>query len=101
MGQQQKLGKHKTNVRQENGVTIIRYHKTDIIQFDDNRIVLDTGGWNTATTKSRMNQASNQFGLGYHVYQEDYSWYVDYKGFRHPFGCFKILKRGEGYENYG
>jgi hypothetical protein len=27
-----------------------------------------------------MNQASNQFGLGYQVYQKDWQWYVDFDG---------------------
>jgi hypothetical protein len=34
------------------------------------------GRTETATTKLRMNQASNQFNLGFSVYQKDYRWYV-------------------------
>lgn len=32
-----------------------------------------------------MNQASNQFGLGYSVYQKKGEWFVDYKGTTHKF----------------
>ena len=39
--------------------------------------MLDTCGWKSATTKTRMNQAANQFGLPYRVYQKDYVWYVE------------------------
>jgi len=37
---------------------------------------LNSGGWNTATTKLRMNQAAAQFSLGFHVRQRDGTWYV-------------------------
>ena len=80
MSQQTKLGKLATSVRQEDGLTVIRYHYTDIVKFDDKRIILNTGGWYTATTKTRMNQASNQFNLGYKVFQKDNAWFVSYSG---------------------
>jgi hypothetical protein len=32
-----------------------------------------------------MNQASNQFGLGFRVYQKEWVWYVEYKGKVMPF----------------
>lgn len=76
MAQQTKLGKGNTTVRYEDGDTIVRFHLTDILRFDDARIVLNTGGWYTATTKTRLNQAANQFGLGYHVRQVKGLWYV-------------------------
>jgi len=80
MAQQRKLGSHKTTVINEGGMTKVIYHATPVVSFDKYKIILDTGGWWTATTKTRINQASNQFGLGYHLYQKDYSWYVDYNG---------------------
>jgi hypothetical protein len=45
-------------------------------------ILLDNGDnkeTKTVTTKRRMNQVSNQFDLGYTVYQKDHKWYCDYK----------------------
>jgi hypothetical protein len=50
--------------------TQVWYHSTCVVEFDKDVIKLCTGGWRTATTKTRMNQASNQFGLGYSVYQK-------------------------------
>lgn len=61
--------------------TQVTYHNTVVVDWDAHRgtIILNTGGWKTATTKLRMNQASNQFGLGYQVYQQNHSWYVRYR----------------------
>lgn len=76
MPQIQTIGKHKTTVKTTNGETVVRYHETDVVVFNDIVIQLNSGGWMTATTKLRMNQASNQFNLGYRVFQKDHVWYV-------------------------
>lgn len=62
------------------GYTCVQYHDTIVARFNDNKIILDTDGWYTVTTKKRMNQASRLYGLGYHVYQRNHEWYVDYNG---------------------
>ena len=93
MTQQQRVGTHKTNILQLEGMTSIVYHSTAVVQFNSDKIILNSGGWDTRTTKSRMNQASNQYGLGYEVYQVDYSWYVDYLGETIPFEDGMILYR--------
>ena len=80
MGQTQKVGKVGTTVRTSDGKTVVKYHKTDVVKFDERRIILNSGGWRTVTTKTRMNQASAQFGLGYGVFQEKGLWYVENKG---------------------
>lgn len=56
------------------------YHGTVVVAWDNTNIILNTGGWFTATTKNRMNQASNQYRLGYGVYQKAGEWFVDFKG---------------------
>ena len=76
MPQQMILGKLATSVRYESDETIVRYHQTDIVRFTDGYVILNTGGWYTQTTKTRMNQASNQFELGYSVRQIDGIWKV-------------------------
>ena len=76
MSQTKKLGPTATTVRQEGNTTIVRYHDTDVVSFDDSVVTLDTGGWFTKTTKARMNQASAQFNLGFRVYAEKGIWYV-------------------------
>lgn len=81
MSQQQRIGTVATTVyTNEHGQTVVKYHSTTVVAFDSVTIKLETGGWCSATTKTRMNQASNQFGLGYYVYQKDFTWFVRYKG---------------------
>jgi hypothetical protein len=76
MSQTQTIGRTATKVEHRGLETFVRYHNTDVVQFDSLYITLDTGGWETATTKLRMNQASNQFNLGFSVYQKDFQWFV-------------------------
>lgn len=55
----------------------VTYHQTNIVYWNDGKVTLNSGGWETVTTKRKMNQASIQFGLGYSVYQKDFEWFVD------------------------
>lgn len=54
------------------------YHRTAVVVHDKRRhvVTLDSGGWRTPTTKTRMNQASYQFDLGFTVHQKNYEWFV-------------------------
>ena len=54
---------------------IIRLYDTNIITFDNNKIILNTGGFNTVTTKARINKFLNN---GY-VYQKNFEMYCNYK----------------------
>ena len=87
MPQTQKVRGTATSCICTNGLISVAYHKTVVVHADKNKgiIVLDTGGWKTATTKTRMNQASNEFGLGYAVFQKRGEWFVNYKGATLPF----------------
>jgi len=80
MAQQWKIGKGYTTIKTVNGKTAITYHSTAVVTFDQDSIVLDSGGWFTQTTKNRMNQTSNQFDLGFNVFQKLSVWWVGYKG---------------------
>lgn len=92
--QTQQIGKTATTIRKEGLKTIIRYHNTDVVTFTPDTITLDTGGWWTVTTKNRMNQTSNQYNLGYYIYQEKYAWFINYNGTIHPFKNERItIKR--------
>jgi hypothetical protein len=70
---------HNTKVTKSGTCTIVRYHKTDIVQFSANVIVLQNGGWFTPTTKKKMNRASQEFNLGFFVFQRDFTWYVTFQ----------------------
>lgn len=87
MSRMNQLGKSNTSAVCTNGLISVVYHNTLVVEADKNRgiIKLDTGGWKTPSTKARMNQASNQFGLGYQVYQKDHEWFVDYQGKTYTF----------------
>lgn len=76
MSRQDRLGPTATYVRTEGEWTHVRYHNTDVVSFSPLQIILRTGGWETMTTRARMNQASRQFGLGYTVSQRKGVWYV-------------------------
>lgn len=84
----------KATARNGEEVTVITYHKTHIVKFGARYIVLDTGGYFTATTKTRMNQASNQFGLGYSIFQKKGAWYCSFEGMTQKFiGKRLVLER--------
>jgi len=78
-----------TTVRTEEGVIFVRYHLTDIVKIEVDRITLDTRGYFTSTTKRRMNQAAETYELGYVVYQRKGKWYVNYKNEVFQFGSGK------------
>ena len=78
-----------TEVRFHDGRTIVRLHSTDIVDVDtkDNTITLNTGGWNTVTTKERMNAVLRAVNSPYHVHQRDFQWYVQMQ-YYHCQHCF-------------
>ena len=82
MSQVHTVGKVATKVAVDSeGVLRVTYHGTHVVTvYPEGRIVLNTGGYFTVTTKTRMNQASNQFNLGFLVFQKDFDWYVDIDG---------------------
>ncbi len=85
MPQQQKVSGRSTWFFNDGTYNVVQYHATPVVRWNDDEIILNTGGWMTMTTKDRMNQASNQFGLGFSVHQEDYEWFVYYKRKKIPF----------------
>jgi hypothetical protein len=66
-----------TQVIYRGGGAVI-YHGTKVFSFnpETGAVTLDTGGWFTATTKRRMNQAAAAFGLDFYVFQRKWSWFV-------------------------
>lgn len=73
--------------------TYVQLHNTTVVKFDRDFITLNSGGWKTTTTKARMNQVSNEYGLGYRVFQKDHEWYVSVGEKTLPFSDNMILKR--------
>lgn len=85
MSQQYQIGRCATTIYNDGDNVCVKYHATTVVRFNGFRIVLNSGGWHTSTTKTRMNQASNQFGLGYRVFQKNFEWFVEYRGKIHDF----------------
>lgn len=78
MGRMNLIGKTATKVIKTDEMISVIYHKTEVVKYNTTtkKLVLNTGGWLTKTTKTRMNQASNQFNLGYSVKQIKGQWLV-------------------------
>ena len=69
--------------------TIVTLHSTDIVKIVRHQnggghswtdIYLDSGGYNTTTTRRRMNEVSQAFGLGFRVYSKKHQLHVEHKG---------------------
>lgn len=65
MPRMNKIGKTATRVVNSPVHASVRYHDTVVITWNkpENVVFLDTGGYNTVTTRTRINQACNQWGL--------------------------------------
>lgn len=53
----------------------VQYHWTVIVRYyRDGRVRLDSGGWQTVTTKQRINEL---LPPGFRLLQKDFRWYVE------------------------
>ena len=69
------------------------YHDTAVATvYPNGSVILNSGGWRTVTTRTAINQAGNQSGLGFRVYQKNYAWFVTYRGATVPFRDYINLK---------
>lgn len=69
-----------------NGARHYVYHRTAVVIVNSDRTIrLDSGGWRTVTTRTAMNQASNQDELGFRVFQRAGDWFVTWQGRDLPF----------------
>ena len=53
-------------------------HRTDILIFTREHVTLNTGGWQTVTTKARMN---DYLPAGVRIFQEAHVWYLQTGGY--------------------
>ncbi len=63
---------------EENGVSIVRLHGNKIAEIGDDYLQIFDGGWQTTTTKSRLNALIDRFcnAVTDGVFQKDYQWYI-------------------------
>ena len=67
-------------------VSDVYLHGNLIARIGETWIELFDGGWQTNTTKSRLNAILQQFGMGYErVFQKKGQWFVNYNGGPIPF----------------
>ena len=67
-----------TQVVTNMGVSTVYLHGNKIAMVDDTSLTLFDGGYQSNTTKSRLNALCNEFCVdGECVYQKNFQWYVD------------------------
>ena len=79
MAQTSKVSRNNTAVIKDGKKIQVVLHSTIVVSFDDKKIQLNNGGWITTTTAVRMNQASNEYGLGYYVSRQNGEMFVSFK----------------------
>ena len=72
-------------------------HRTAIAVFDHstNALKLNTGGWHSNTTKSRLNAILQELIVGASVFQRNFNWFLVYNNQIHDFNDGMILSQGE------
>ncbi len=72
-------------------------HRTAIAVYDHNTqaLKLNTGGWQSVTTKSRLNAILQELIAGARVFQKNFDWYLSYNNSNHDFNDGMILSQGE------
>ena len=67
-----------TEVTNCNGMTYVHLHGNHIATLGDDFVKIFDGGWQSNTTKSRLNAIINQFCNAFTdgVFQKDFVWYV-------------------------
>ena len=59
------------------GVSVVRLHGNKIAEVSDTDMTIFDGGWQTTTTKSRLNALCQEFCIaGEGVFQKDFKWFV-------------------------
>ena len=67
-----------TQVVTNDGVSTVYLHGNKIAMIDDNSMTIFDGGWQSKTTKSRLNALCSDFCIaGEGVFQKDFQWYVN------------------------
>ena len=71
-------GNTSVHFNEENNTSIVRLHGNKIAVLGDDFLEIFDGGWQTTTTKSRLNAIINEFcdALTDGVFQKDYQWFV-------------------------
>ena len=78
--------KANTAVYHHEGVAIVRLHGNKIAEIGDDWMTLFDGGYQSTTTKSRLNALLAEFGHdGERVFQKAFQWFIQQEGGPVPF----------------
>ena len=62
---------------EEENVSVVRLHGNKIAEIGEDSMTIYDGGWQSNTTKSRLNALCDEFCIaGEGVFQKDFKWYV-------------------------
>mgnify|MGYP006237523261 FL=1 len=66
-----------TRVETVDGVSFVYLHNNLIAEVDDDSMKLYDGGWQSNTTKSRLNAILSEHGVtGESVFQKNFEWFI-------------------------
>ena len=75
-----------TQVITEGDVSRVFLHGNQIATIGENFIQLFDGGWQSNTTKSRLNAILKVHGIqGEHIFQKNFEWFLNFQGAPIPF----------------
>ena len=75
-----------TMVRQGwEGESDVYLNGNHIATVKSNSIIIKDGGWQSNTTKSRLNALLDEFSYGTRVFQKQFEWFVGYKNVTEDF----------------
>lgn len=75
-----------TRVEVDKDFTTVYLYGNKIAELGDNYVILFDGGYQSATTKSRLNAILSENGKGNeYIYQKNYEWRIFYDGKDEPF----------------
>jgi hypothetical protein len=86
----QNFGSGNTTVITQGEITEVLLHGNKIAEFYGGTLQIFDGGWQSKTTKSRLNAILQPLGWG--IFQKDYEWFVNYNGENVPFESGMILQ---------
>jgi hypothetical protein len=70
-------GNTTVHFNEESQVSIVRLHGNKIAEIDEDSMTIFDGGWQSVTTKSRLNALCAEFCMtGEGVFQKDFKWFV-------------------------
>ena len=80
-------GNTTVHFNEEENISVVRLHGNKIAEVGDDFLRVFDGGWQTNTTKSRLNAIINRFcnGVTDGVFQKNYEWFVRDNNVTHDF----------------